>query len=203
MEKLTTAFGLIGFRPNEIEVVYRIVIAVHLLKQLDFRPTDDEGSIPSDAELISNVARLLEVQTEDLTTTLTTAAIVTRSEITRRRLSQGEARTAAKSLAKAIYSRLFDFVVYSVNRLFAHSLNVYGESASIGVLDIFGFEDLASNSLEQLCVNTANEQLNFHFRQFMFCWEREEYAAEGISVGDHFGASVTELVDNRQVIKLN
>ncbi len=38
---------------------------------------------------------------------------------------------------------------------------------NVGLLDVFGFEDLkgASNSLEQLCVNTANEQMNYYFQQ--------------------------------------
>lgn len=58
--------------------------------------------------------------------------------------------------AKALYSRLFDYLVKSVNEAMKTSK---GELLTVGVLDIYGFEIFERNGFEQFCINFVNEKL--------------------------------------------
>ena len=64
-----------------------------------------------------------------------------------------------------MYGRLFDWLVALVNagvRVGADDSKTVSIAATVGVLDIFGFECFARNSLEQLCINYANGLLKIH-----------------------------------------
>ncbi|XP_068129710.1 unconventional myosin-IXa [Hyperolius riggenbachi] len=96
-----------------------------------------------------------------------------------------EAITVRDSLAKSLYSALFDWIVFRINHALLNinskAMDEASQTLSIGVLDIFGFEDYGSNSFEQFCINFANERLQHYFNQHLFQLEQEQYRLEGIS----------------------
>ena len=51
---------------------------------------------------------------------------------------------------------------------------------SIGLLDIFGFENFPRNSYEQLLINYANEKLQQKFTVDVFRAVQAEYDREGV-----------------------
>lgn len=84
-----------------------------------------------------------------------------------RPLEIADARKSRDSMSKALYSKLFDWLVKLLNASVggANKQNVntmelddsqeeYGTFGySIGILDIYGFECFQKNSFEQLCIN--------------------------------------------------
>ncbi|KAM4859162.1 myosin-IIIb [Thomomys bottae] len=67
---------------------------------------------------------------------------------------------------------------------------------NVGILDIFGFENFQRNSFEQLCINIANEQIQYYFNQHVFALEQMEYQNEGID------AILVEYEDNRPLLDM-
>uniref|UniRef100_A0A8C8CN71 Osteoclast-stimulating factor 1 n=1 Tax=Oncorhynchus tshawytscha TaxID=74940 RepID=A0A8C8CN71_ONCTS len=80
------------------------------------------------------------------------------------------------ALSKALHSRVFDFLVESINKAI---VKVHQEF-NIGVLDIYGFEIFQKNGFEQFCINFVNEKLQQIFIELTLKAEQEEYVQEGI-----------------------
>jgi myosin heavy subunit len=100
-----------------------------------------------------------------------------RGSIIRKLLSPEKAMETRDTVAKALYGNLFDWTIKKVNL----TLKTDASPFFIGILDIFGFEIFEINSFEQLCINYANEKLQYHFNEVIFSGEMAMYEEEGIA----------------------
>jgi myosin-1 len=100
-----------------------------------------------------------------------------RREVIYKPQTKANAEFTRDTLAKALYSKLFDWLVKKVNDAIATTDD---SGTLIGVLDIYGFEIFDFNSFEQLCINFVNEKLQQIFIQLTLKAEQDEYLQEGI-----------------------
>uniref|UniRef100_A0A8C7YKZ2 Osteoclast-stimulating factor 1 n=1 Tax=Oryzias sinensis TaxID=183150 RepID=A0A8C7YKZ2_9TELE len=111
-------------------------------------------------------------------------------------LNQEQATYTRDALAKALYARLFDYLVEAINK----AIQKPHEEFSIGVLDIYGFEIFKKNGFEQFCINFVNEKLQQIFIELTLKAEQEEYVQEGIKWTpiDYFNNKIVcDLIENK------
>nr|XP_022321566.1 myosin-IIIb-like isoform X3 [Crassostrea virginica] len=195
-------FDIIGFKPEEVKAVYSVICAILHTGNIEFdekETTDHKGDacVITNMDLVNTVSRLLGIPPIDLVESLTTTGMVARGELIVRDNSVPEAMDARDAMAKALYGRLFSWIVNRINSLLKPStVGKEDNNLIIGLLDIFGFENFPKNSFEQLLINIANEQIQYYFNQHIFAWEMQEYRAEGLE-----GVDIS-FVDNRPLLDM-
>merc|ERR1712173_414675 len=84
------------------------------------------------------------------------------------------------AVSKALFENSFLFVVERINAELFHIGGDVSNIMFIGVLDIFGFENFVTNSLEQFCINFTNEKIQGFFNYNIIQSEQEEYIKESV-----------------------
>ncbi|CAI5446075.1 unnamed protein product [Caenorhabditis angaria] len=171
------------FDRNDVESMWSVIAGLIHLGNIKFRDSDNSsGAVSvSDKVAIQNAAKCLSVTPDELVKSLTSQVVAAHGDIVKKQHDVNAAYYTRDALAKALYERLFSWVVSQINE----SINVqtsskYSKSHVIGVLDIYGFEIFGSNSFEQLCINYCNEKLQQLFIELVLKQEQEEYEREGI-----------------------
>uniref|UniRef100_A0A3B4ZNX4 non-specific serine/threonine protein kinase n=1 Tax=Stegastes partitus TaxID=144197 RepID=A0A3B4ZNX4_9TELE len=187
---------------SEVNSVYRILSAILNTGNIEFaaitsQHQTDKSEVPN-SEALESAASLLCIGPEELQEALTSQCVVTRGETIIRTNTVDKAVDVRDAMSKALYGRLFSWIVNRINSLLQPDMNICAAEScmNVGILDIFGFENFKKNSFEQLCINIANEQIQFYFNQHIFALEQMEYQSEGVD------ASLVEYEDNRPILDM-
>ncbi|CAG4965641.1 unnamed protein product [Parnassius apollo] len=186
--RLKQSMDMVGFTLDKQRRLFAVLSAVLLLGNVEFQPQrksyhHDEAVGVRNPEVVSLISSLLRVKQETLLAALTSKRARASGETLVINYRLPEAIATRDAMAKCLYGALFDWIVMQVNHALLSKKDTLREHQghSIGVLDIFGFEDFGpNNSFEQLCINYANEHLQYYFNQHVFKYEQEEYRREGI-----------------------
>uniref|UniRef100_A0A286XER4 Unconventional myosin-XV n=1 Tax=Cavia porcellus TaxID=10141 RepID=A0A286XER4_CAVPO len=177
--RLLAAMEVLGFSSEDQDSIFRILASILHLGNVYFEKyetdTQEVASVVSARE-IQAVAELLQISPEGLQKAITFKVTETMREKIFTPLTVESAVDARDAIAKVLYSLLFGWLIARVNAL----VSPQQDTLSIAILDIYGFEDLSFNSFEQLCINYANENLQYLFNKIIFQEEQEEYIREQI-----------------------
>eukprot|EP00965_Chrysotila_dentata_P243527 6205459-Pleurochrysis_carterae.AAC.1 len=170
------------------------------LGSISFDPSKPDAAsvLQSSAHALPSCEAVLGLQPGVLLKALCKRKLKVVKEWVEQDLSVASANDNRDALSKAIYSRLFDRVIAQINTALAAESSADGDVTprTIGIVDIFGFEVFVNNSLEQLCINFANEKLQALFTRAVFKETIEAYKQDGIDA-----AEIT-FTDNAELLKL-
>ncbi|CAI4065254.1 hypothetical protein SUVZ_08G3450 [Saccharomyces uvarum] len=190
------ALTLVGITTTTQHQIFKILAALLHIGNIEIKKTRNDASLSADEPSLKLACELLGIDSYNFAKWITKKQIVTRSEKIVSNLSFNQAMVAKDSVAKFIYSALFDWLVENINTVLCNPDVDDQIHSFIGVLDIYGFEHFEKNSFEQFCINYANEKLQQEFNQHVFKLEQEEYVAEEIEW------SFIEFNDNQPCIDL-
>lgn len=195
-QRVVDAMEVVGFTNFERAGIFDLLAALLHIGNLEFEHdenSDRQSAAPtkkaSETDLAPSciwsrdaAASLLTVDAVQLEKALSVRKIRAGTDFVSVKLSAEQANNARDALAKALYGRLFDWMVNKINEFLKmdDSQKAKGGMHFIGILDIFGFEVFPKNSFEQLCINFANETLQQQFNEYVFKMEQQEYESQGV-----------------------
>ncbi|KAF0879428.1 MYO7B protein, partial [Crocuta crocuta] len=181
-----SAMKILMFSDSENWDLSKLLAAILHLGNVEFMAAVFENLDSSDVmetPAFPIVLKLLEVKYQALRDCLIKHSIIIRGEFVTRPLNITQAADRRDAFVKGIYGHLFLWIVKKINAAIftPPAQDPKNVRRSIGLLDIFGFENFQNNSFEQLCINFANEHLQQFFVQHVFTMEQEEYLSENIA----------------------
>uniref|UniRef100_A0A803T1Z3 Myosin motor domain-containing protein n=1 Tax=Anolis carolinensis TaxID=28377 RepID=A0A803T1Z3_ANOCA len=198
-QETMNAMDVIGIARQDKQLVVQIIAGILHLGNIGFQEQGNYAQVEN-PDLLAFPAYLLGIDKDRLNDKLTSRKMDSkwggRSESINVTLNVEQASYTRDALAKGLYSRVFDFLVESINR----AMRKPNEEYSIGVLDIYGFEIFQRNGFEQFCINFVNEKLQQIFIELTLKAEQEEYVQEGIKWTpiEYFNNKVVcDLIENK------
>uniref|UniRef100_A0A8C3PY53 Myosin X n=1 Tax=Chrysolophus pictus TaxID=9089 RepID=A0A8C3PY53_CHRPC len=169
--KVMTAMKVVDFSSEEIRDIFKLLSGTLHLGNVEFMTAGG-------AQVTTKAGNdLLGLDAFQLSEVLTQRSMILRGEEISSPLTVEQAADSRDSLSMALYSQCFSWLISKINTKIKGRENF----KSVGILDIFGFENFQVNRFEQFNINYANEKLQEYFNKHIFSLEQLEYNREGIN----------------------
>jgi myosin-5 len=179
-ESTKKSLTTIGVHAAQQAEIFKLLAALLHLGNVKISASRTDSVLAPTEPSLERACSILGVNATEFAKWTVKKQLITRGEKITSNLTQQQAIVVRDSVAKFVYSSLFDWLVENINRGLATEEVLSRVKSFIGVLDIYGFEHFAKNSFEQFCINYANEKLQQEFNAHVFKLEQEEYLREQI-----------------------
>lgn len=191
------AFQSMALSDEQVDSVWSVVSGVLLLGNVQISAAkiggiDDAAAIEgANLETFKTACSLLFIDSDAILRELTTKVTYAGGQKVESRWKQEDGDMLKSSLAKAMYDKLFLWIISELNKSIKPP---EGFKNFLGMLDIFGFEVFKNNSLEQFFINVTNEMLQKNFVDIVFTREARLYKEEEVSTAELVYTSNAEVI---------
>ena len=184
-QELLASLELFGMNTEMQFQFFSTLAGILHLGNVQITGSADESFVSETDAALQDACKLLGLPANALRQVLIERKIQTRDGLISAKNSRDKALEYRDAIAKYVYLRLFSWTLAFLNKSLS---STRGKSKQyIGILDIYGFEFFKTNSLEQFCINYANEKLQQEFNKHFFKQEQAIYQREGIPMENiHF-----------------
>lgn len=184
-DQLKVALKTVGLSKRVVAQTCQLLAAILHLGNLDFiidRQRNEDAAVVKNVDVLETVSEFLGVQPQALENALSCKMKMVKKELCTVFLDPEGASENRDDLAKILYSLLFAWLNEQINEKLCRD----DFTTFIGLFDLPGPQNVGasasrSNSLDQFCVNFANERLHGWIQKRMFESHVDEYSQEGIS----------------------
>lgn len=170
--------------------LWKLLAALLHLGNVEFEVNKEANSWTTDQQNhLESAARLLGLNSNELFQLFTVRHFQAGSKspaVVRPCSSPNECTNRRDTLIKLLYRMTFDTVLENINRKLQHAIDsTFTIPKYLCILDLYGFESFEyGNSLEQLCINYANERLQYYFTVNYLKEQQLHLANEGLTAID-------------------
>ncbi|KAF9442722.1 glycosyltransferase family 2 protein [Macrolepiota fuliginosa MF-IS2] len=180
-DQLKVALKNIGMSKRHVAQTCQLIAAILHLGNLEFiidRGKNEDAAVVRNVDVLEIVADFLGVPASALEGVLSYKTKLVKKELCTVFLDPDGASDNRDDLAKTLYSLLFAWLNEHINQRFCKD----DFSTFIGLFDLPGPQNMTSrpNSLDQFCINFANERLQHFMQKHLFENHVNEYTIEGI-----------------------
>merc|ERR1719229_1860177 len=179
-EEAMESLKLFRFNKTDLDSIWELTAGILHLGDTGFKENDGGNAEVKDMAPCTRAAKLWGIKDTDLKARLETASMEVMGKVIIKNVAPSKYNDNRDAVSKALFENSFLFVVERINAELFHIGGDVRNIMFIGVLDIFGFENFVTNSIEQFCINFTNEKIQGFFNYNIIASEQEEYIKESV-----------------------